>query len=253
MKSFALSRCIRLSAVLVTVVGVFAAGCSQQTARLDELDFRDPLIRKAQSRVRQGDKEGAINCLNKAIERRPDLAQAHLELALLYHDYKKDYIKAIYHYQYYLDLRPAAQKRELIEDLTRKAKMSFAASIYEQYPETAKKMQALEEENNRLKVSLREVRENLANRLKGEPIRVVSATKEGLSSAPPAKITGTSPVQSGEPTSTVYCVQSGDTLSSIAAKMYHNPKKWKIILDANSSNLTSPGRLKSGQILTIPR
>lgn len=237
-------RAGRCAAVL-SIIAVFLSGCSQQVTRLDERDFRDPLIRKAQSKIRQGDKDGAILSLNKALERKPDLAQAHLELALLYDDYKKDYVGAIYHYQRYLEIRPDAQKRRLIEDLIRKAKMSFAASVSEQFPETGKKMQALEEENRRLKANLREVRENLAKRV----------ASEGAREAPPrdkssAAVQSVPPVA---PTSTVYCVQEGDTLSLIAGKVYNNPRKWKVILDANSAQLPSPDRLKSGQNLTIPR
>lgn len=245
MKNEKLFRRARYSAAVLIVVAAFFSGCSQQVARLDERDFRDPLIRKAQSKVRQGDKDGAVDCLNKALERRPDLAQAHLELALLYDDYKKDYVGAIYHYQRYLALRPAAQKRRLIEDLIRKAKMSFAASVSEQSPEMGKKLQALEEENRRLKVSLREVRENLAKRIAGERPREASPRDKSSAAVQPAG--------SISPPATVYCVQEGDTLSLIAGKVYDNPRKWKVILDANSATLPSPDRLKSGQILTIPK
>jgi tetratricopeptide (TPR) repeat protein len=253
-------------ATVLIVVATFFSGCSQQVTRLDERDFRDPLIRKAQSKIRQGDKDGAILSLNKALERRPDLAQAHLELALLYDDYKKDYVGAIYHYQRYLELRPAAQKRRLIEDLIRKAKMSFAASVSEQFPETGKKMQALEEENRRLKVSLREVRENLAKRVRNPGFATQASAvaqramaergaSEGAREAPPQdkSLAAVQPAQSVASTSTVYYVQEGDTLSLIAGKVYNNPKKWKVILDANSAQLASPDRLKSGQILTIPK
>lgn len=245
MKNAILFRRAGWCAIVLILVAVFFSGCSRPVARLDDRDFRDPLIRKAQSRIRQGDKDGAVLSLKQALERRPDLAQAHLELALLYDDYKKDYVGAIYHYQRYLELRPAAQKRSLIEDLIRKAKMSFAASVSEQFPETGKKLQALEEENRRLKVSLREVRENLAKHVASEGARGTPPYDKSSAAVPPAQ-----PVA---PTSTVYCVQGGDTLSLIAGKVYNNPRKWKVILDANSACLASPGRLKSGQILTIPK
>ena len=239
---------------ILAIAMLFSPACSRQTARLDELDFRDPLVGKAQSKVREGDKDGAINCLVKALDRRPDLAQAHLELALLYDDYRKDYIKAIYHYQRYLELRPAAQKRELIEDLIRKAKISLAASLSEQFPEAAKKTQALEEENTRLKASLREVRENLAKNLKNEGGARESSEAAGQTTfSQRSRNDPVLPGQTVEPTTNSYCVRAGDTLSSIAAKVYHNPRKWKAILEANSAQLPSPDRLRSGQVLTIPK
>ncbi len=256
MKNNLLFRAAAFSGAVLLVFAVFLPGCSRPVASLDDSDFRDPLIRKAQSKVRQGDKDGAIDSLNNALARRPDLAQAHLSLALLYDDYKKDYVRAIYHYERYLELRPATQKRGLIMDLIQKAKMSFSASLSEQFPDTAKKLQALEEENSRLKASLREVRENLAKRSgsgkppealpgKGLAQPVRSADLAGQDDVPPA--------QNAAPTSTVYCVQAGDTLSLISAKMYRDPRKWKAILDANGTNLVSPNRLKAGQILIIPK
>lgn len=250
------------SGVVLIIAAVLFSGCSRPVATLDDSDFRDPMIRKAQSKVRQGDKDGAVDCLNRALERRPDLAQAHLSLALLYDDYKKDYVRAIYHYERYLELRPVAQKRGLIEDLIRKAKVSFAASLSEQFSETGKKMQALEEENSRLKTNLREVRENLAKRVGGGKPREAPHDKDALKLArqggqvPPAQNAAAASDQQAQiiaPASTVYCVQAGDTLSLISAKMYHDPRKWKAILDANSTNLVSQDRLRTGQILIIPK
>lgn len=252
MKNTRLVRGAGLCGVLLVVAAVFFSSCSQQVASRDERDFRDPLVRKAQSRGRQGDKDGAIECLNKALARKPDLAQASLELALLYDDYKKDYVKAIYHYQRYLELRPAAQKRGMIEDLIRKAKMSFAASISEQYSETGKKLQALEEENSRLKASLGEMRENMAKRVRSGAARETFPVA-GLPSGQQTQQVAVCAANPSEPTSTVYCVQAGDTLSLIAGKVYNNPRKWKVILDANRTNLVSPDRLRSGQVLTIPK
>lgn len=247
--------------ILLIAAVLFFSGCSREVASLDDNDFRDPMIRKAQSKMRQGDKDGAVAFLNSAIERKPDLAQAHLTLALLYDDYKKDYVRAIYHYQRYLELRPAAQKRGLIEDLIRKAKISFSASLSEQFPETARKIQALEEENIRLKSSLREVRENLAKRSGAAKTFENQRSKEVLNIVRQRENIGTPQSEAPVPdrqsrattaTSTVYCVQEGDTLSLISARMYHDPKKWKTILDANSTNLVSPDKLKAGQMLVIP-
>ena len=258
MKNTLLFRCVRLSGMVLIIVAVFLSSCSRPVASLDDSDFRDPMIRKAQSKDRQGDKDGAVECLNRALERRPDLAQAHLSLALLYNDYKKDYVRAIYHFERYLELRPATQKRSLIEDLIRKAKMSFSASLSEQFSETGRKMQALEEENSRLKANLREVRENLAKRVGGgKPLEAPHDKDTPKLARQGERI---SPVQNEAvasdqhaQTTTVYCVQAGDTLSLISAKVYRDPRKWKAILDANSTNLVSPDRLKAGQILIIPK
>lgn len=49
-----------------------------------------------------------------------------------------------------------------------------------------------------------------------------------------------------------YVVQSGDTLSSIAAKVYGSPTKWRKIYEANSEVLPDPSTLEVGQRLRIP-
>jgi Tfp pilus assembly protein FimV len=49
-----------------------------------------------------------------------------------------------------------------------------------------------------------------------------------------------------------YVVQKGDTLSSIAQKMYGDKKKWKVIWDANKSVIPNKDKLTVGTKLTIP-
>jgi hypothetical protein len=56
--------------------------------------------------------------------------------------------------------------------------------------------------------------------------------------------------QSGTSHPKTYTVKSGDTLQSIAAKIYGTSKKWSDIASAN--NLRDPNRLKPGQVLKLP-
>lgn len=48
-----------------------------------------------------------------------------------------------------------------------------------------------------------------------------------------------------------YTVKRHDTLQSIAARLYNDPRQWRRIAQANK--LTNPRRLKPGQILLIPK
>jgi len=50
-----------------------------------------------------------------------------------------------------------------------------------------------------------------------------------------------------------YTVAKGDNLYKIATKAYGDGSKWKKILDANKSTLSSPEKLKVGMKLTIPQ
>ncbi len=218
---------IREAGVVLALGGILS-GCGPNTGALDRAEARDPLVRKARARAEQGDSDGALACLNRALEKRPDLAQAHLEAALLYDDVQKDYVRAIYHYQRYLDLRPASDKQEMIREMIRKARLAFAGSLADQVPGLSDRIAALQEENARLKNELQAARRLPEN---------VSAVSTGAAAAA---------------TGQVYRVQERETLSLIAAKVYRNPGRWKVIFDANRQVLASPDALRPGQTLVIP-
>jgi LysM repeat protein len=52
--------------------------------------------------------------------------------------------------------------------------------------------------------------------------------------------------------SRTYRVRSGDTLSGIAARFYHNPARWTWIYAANRSKVHNPNSIYVGEKLTIP-
>lgn len=47
-------------------------------------------------------------------------------------------------------------------------------------------------------------------------------------------------------------VRSGDTLSSIAARVYGDSSQWQAIFEANRVLLVRPGNVRPGQMLVIP-
>ena len=219
---------------------MLATGCGPQAAKLDLAEIQDPLIRKAKAKQDQGDYEGALRSLRQALDKRPRLAQAHLDTGLLYDNYKKDYLAAIYHYQRYLELRPDTEKKGMLEDLIRKAKMSYVASFADQLPGHADTFRSLKEENLRLKKDLQVVRANLAQQM------LPPAGRAGAA-APGSQHTG------GELGSSLYRVQPNETLSAIAAKVYQDPNEWSKIFEANRGSLASPEKLRVGQELIIPQ
>lgn len=241
------------------------AGCTSQVQEQDALEFNYPAIRKARAKLREGDKQAALELLNRAIDEKPKLAQAHLEVAQLYDDYDHNYVRAIYHYERYLELRPQTEKKEMIEGFIRKARIAYAASVAEQVPGLDKKVQALQEDNDRLKQDLRQVRENLARRVAAPALSrstVSVPAADGYSIAEPAISESTAApavdakpasVSAGNPAGAQYRVQRGDTLSIVAARVYHNPRKWKLIYDANRDTLGGSQKLKTGQMLVIPK
>ncbi|MBI2440660.1 MAG: LysM peptidoglycan-binding domain-containing protein [Lentisphaerae bacterium] len=134
----------------------------------------------------------------------------------------------------------------MIEGFIRKARIGYAAVPAEQALDWDKKMQALQEENERLKNSLRQVRANLAERIAARPPLppALSEPETAARVAPPGG--------AAKPENARYQVRRGDTLSALAARFYHDPRKWKPIYDANQDVLRGTQQLRVGQVLVIP-
>ena len=49
-----------------------------------------------------------------------------------------------------------------------------------------------------------------------------------------------------------YTVQSGDSLSKIAKRVYGDANKWHTIFDANRDKIKNPDLIHPGQVLTLP-
>jgi len=243
------SRGVMVVCVLSVVVACLA-GCSRSAGGKDRREERDPLFRRAMARKNVEDVDGAIELFNRALERKPNLTRAHLELGLLYDMRKQDYVRGIYHYQRYLELRPDAEKKELIEGLIQQAKLSFAVSLPHQPAGAVEEIAMLKREIQLLQSQL----DAYQGKTGKAPVPVersvvrTSVTKPKQAVSPPKP----KPVPA-KPALQPYVVQSGDTLSSIAAKMYRDPKKWRRIYEANRGSLSSPESVRVGQTLLIPR
>jgi len=76
----------------------------------------------------------------------------------------------------------------------------------------------------------------------------VSATPAGASGS----VAHASPGSGDGWTSKTYTVESGDTLSAIAKKMYGDASKYQRIFEANQPMLKDPDKIYPGQVLRIP-
>lgn len=240
---------VRIMAIGAAVFGVLmSGGCLGSPGDVERREERDPLFRKAIARKNVDDVDGAIDLFNKTLERKPQLARAHLELGLLYDMKKQDYVRALYHYQRYLELRPDAEKKELIDGLILQARLSFAASLPHQPAGAVEEIALLKKEIALLRNQLD------APQPAGGTRPAAAATRPAQPA--PAAATVVPPKPQPEPAKPAlqpYVVQQGDTLSSIAAKMYRDPNKWRVIYDANRATLSSPESARVGQTLLIPR
>jgi nucleoid-associated protein YgaU len=249
------------SLAAVTAVSLLLAGCGGSGA-LDEREERDPLVKRAQARKQAHDIDGAIELFNKALDRKPGMARAHLELGLIYDQDKEDFVRAIYHYERYLELRPDAEKRDIVEQLIQHAKMSFAASLPDKPSEAVREIAMLKQEIDALRGKLADLQGQ--SRPKDEAPEQAAATPAaakppvagaGAAGTPPVEASSVASLQPAPPQAAVstYTVVAGDTLSRISGKVYNDPSKWKMILEANRATLPTERQLKVGQVLVIPK
>ena len=217
----------------------WAAGCGEGVSLQDRRDERDPLLQRARERKNAEDFDGAIKSYTEALEHRPLLASAHLEVGLLYVK-KENYVRAIYHYQRYLELRPAAQKRDLVEGLIREAQLYYAASLPNRPAGAIEEIALLKKEIAVLRAQLQGT---------NVPPKTVVATP--LTVAAPRLLAPPQP-QPAQPTMRTHLVQPGETLAAIAAKEYKNRNNWRKIFEANRDVLTTPENVRAGQTLVVP-
>ncbi len=249
------------------IVLLAAAGCGGlQTAREED----HPLMRRAMLLERSGSTDEAIAAYQRVLETRPTFARAHLNLAGLYNQPpKEDFLRAVYHYQRYLELRPKAENAQNIRELIQRAQINFAATLPSaQSHEMLDLIADLRKENASLRARIAE--------LQGTPLPAPSTTPAPASNAartavpstptatarppataatPPAAPAGSAlalPPPAPAPGPRTHVVQAGETLSSIANKAYNDPSAWRKIYDANRDRLSSPAALRQGQTLVIP-
>ena len=261
---------LRLLAGVVTVAALLS-GCEGNVGWLDRKDRADPLMRRAESRAKEGDIQSAVRLYTAALDSNPSLALAHLQLALLYHDQLKDYVQAIYHYRRYQQLRGETQKAQMIEDRIRMAGQLFAASLNRGDSRAMEKVE-LEKENADLKATVERLNAD-ADALRQKYDKLLAAVRQqaaqsqtiDVKSAPTALPGGSTvlPEAGGNAGSTqpgaeprrvvrTYRVRSGDSLTSIAGQLYGDPTRWPQIQAANRRQLGSTAAVKVGQVLVIP-
>jgi len=235
---------------LFMTCALLPTGCGQKNgAALDAADEKDPRVRKGLELVQQRNWNEALRQFDAALLKKPELGRPDLELAMIYHQQKKNYVRAVYHYERYLEKRPLTEKRALIQEWIKQAKVSLAGEVGGTGGDVAEQLVRLTRENNMLR-----------KQLETAGAGVQAAGVKTLLTEPPAARPAPAAAQPAEPVKAApaakpprtYTVRPGDTLSRIAGSVYGDSTKWRKIYEANRDTMKNETDLKTGQPLVIP-
>ena len=212
----------------------------------------------------QGRMEEALSAFLRVVDARRDAPESHLEAGYIYLRTMKDPVRAIYHFDRYLQFKPqspqASQVRQLIETAQKEFARQLPAQPYEGELDRIDLMdlvKTLKQENDSLKRDLMAATarvEQLENVLgqarRSTQEQASSQSVPAQASTPTQSSTTSTPSPSNAPRT--YTVQPGDTLSAISKRFYGTPSRWIDIYQANRDRLSSENALRVGQEIRIP-
>lgn len=258
---------------------VVCSGCDDAERRASEM--RDcPTMKAAQDAERRGDIDKAVELYTEVVAMYPSEALPCLQLGLLLHDRKRDFLGAIYHYRRFIKNAKSFQEQrevEVISNRIEKAKQSVATEMLRALVETSSSPEAQEWRNFqnqnqkivKLEARNRELEEN--DKAKEKEIVSLKATVTHLELAI-EKMKSSGVAGSGKTISRpgvltpyeytdeqgkiksgmTYQVEGNDNLSRIASKVYGDASMWPRISAANSDKIDKSNTVKAGDILLIP-
>lgn len=256
--------------LIALLVGLFS-GCAPSGVELvSETDEKQYQL--AQDYKSQGRMEEALSAFHRVIDARRDSPESHFEAGYIYLNELKDPVRAIYHFDRYLQFKPqspqAAQVRQLIETAQKEFARQLPAQPYQGELDRIDLMELVKNlklENDSLKRDLVAAQgrvqqlQTMVGQARSVPTtqntqqamvtqqRTTAAQVQQASPAAPAPAT---PNPASVPRT--HTVQSGDTLSTISTRYYGTPSRWIDIYQANRDRLRSENALKVGQVIRIP-
>lgn len=249
--------CIWIPALLAMISACSSNGV-EVVSETDEKQYQ-----LAQDFKSQGRTEEALSAFLRVIDARRAAPESHLEAGYIYLRTMKDPVRAIYHFDRYLQFKPqspqASQVRQLIETAQKEFARQLPAQPYSGDLERIDLMElvkTLKQENDSLKRDLvaAEKRvsqlEKVLSQARRMPSPQVEASPAPRQQAPRSTEDASPPDPEELPRS--YTVQSGDTLSEISRKFYGTPSRWIDIFQANRDRLSSESALRVGQEIRIP-
>jgi len=246
-------------AIAMAVLGLgFAAllGCGPPPAA------GDPFLRRGIKLREEGDYGAAADAFERCLRRRPELAEAHLRVALLYEDHLGEPLRALYHFSIYLAERPHGANADLARRSVERLEQAWLTELLARFPEPLEAAAQQAAEAARENARLLEHKTFLIERLR-EINREVTSLREQLarsqipnSTEAPVSPAGEPPLPLTPPVTlpavTTYEVKKGDTLSEVARQLYGSSRYWQALRAANSRTLTDGDILVPGMTLRVP-
>jgi len=206
----------RLSRNLILAGGLLcwlllACGCNPGDSVASGNETDDPYYRHGDQLKRQGRYQEALGEYLKVIAKRHDDApEAHLEAGLIYQQYVKDPLYAIYHFRRYLDLQRNSKQADLVRQRIEAAQREFARSLPGQPLESQVARLELMTRIDELQRENLQLKEKLGTLLTGAPSSAEASAEEAapadeVTVAPPAakpKLFYPPPAKPGRPNQT---------------------------------------------------
>lgn len=247
--------------VLAVLAGLLLCGCQPVGSGATD-EEKEPQFLIGRSRVNAMNFKGAIEAFEQALQMNPHSGAAHFELGWLYAEKESDPAAAIYHYQKYLQLRPAADNAETIQSHILRLKQELAKAALPIPPSTEiqRQLEYLTAENRRLQGEVDQLQKAVMQSQAvsaGRPMPVTPLPRGRTSPAttpnPVTQLAVSTPLRSDSGRAEAIAqrshkVQAGETPASIARRYNLSVDT---LLSANPG--VNPRRIQVGQILNLPR
>jgi nucleoid-associated protein YgaU len=223
--------------LLVGAMLLMGGGCRRDVATLEQAERQHPDLAAAREALSRGDREEAERRLTALLRRAPEMPLAHLQYARLLDEAGERPLMAIYHYLRYQELRPEAEKNEVIARRVRQlaGEVGGARNLRTRLEEAEARIAALEAEKAQLMETLAKIQGRSLETLAG-----------------PSPSAGPVLPRGSPPLVRYYRVQPGDTLLRIAERLYGDSGQASRIFEANRSQLKNMDAIRAGQVLVIP-
>jgi LysM repeat protein len=259
--------------ILLIVSVIFLSACSSSDLSLVE-ETEERQFKLAKDFQSQGRYEDALITYLGLISVRRESPESHLEVGYIYLQTLKDPIRAIFHFDRYLELKPESERTIQVKQLIETAKLEFLRQLPTKpfqaevdRVDLLEIIEKLKKENDLLKLKYNQALLKIKS-IKGEEVMegVSTSLNEMVSRQATSNQGETRPNRADRVLTNVentvsidprevpksYVVQSGDTLSKISERFYGTANRWNDIYQANRDALPNARSLRVGQELLIP-